>query len=110
QWPREAATFTGHAAGNEPAQRDEWSTYLTLGRTRSIKHGMAYGARALRPRSPRSSPRAGKPPTRRRGTGDLTPNDDEVCVMQRAEVVLDVYRHRPGTQRSYRSVLGLYCQ
>src|SRR4051812_10762707 len=34
-----------------------------------MKHRMAYGARALRPRSPRSSPRAGKPPTWRRGTG-----------------------------------------
>src|SRR5215204_1096002 len=59
-----------------------------------MKHGMAYGARALRPRSPRSSPRAGKPPTRRRGTGDLASNDEEVCVMQRAELILDVYRQR----------------
>ena len=83
--------LTGKAMANEAIQGDEWGTYSALGRTTTPYHGIAYGARALRRRKPHNSLRSGKPPTRRRGTGDLASNDDEVCVMQSAEIVLDVY-------------------
>src|SRR5437867_4398857 len=65
------------------------------------ERGIAYRARALRRRRPRSSRRshdrpgrAGKPPTGRRGPGDRTPPDREVCEMQSAETVLGVLRER----------------
>ena len=57
------------AMGNEPIQGDERDTYVALERQQSRNCGIAYGARALWRRSPHSSPRAGKPPTWRRGTG-----------------------------------------
>src|SRR4029453_14413696 len=54
---------------NEHMQGDEWGTYVALGRSAPPERGMAYGARALGSRSPRSSSRWGKPITWRRGTG-----------------------------------------
>ena len=55
---------------------------------------MAYGARALWPRSPRSSPSRGKPGTWRRRAGDSRPTDRKVLVMRTAETVLNVIRDR----------------
>src|SRR3954454_17796962 len=64
-------------------------------------HGIAYGARALRRRSARSSGsshdlpgRPGDPSTGRRGTGDRDVHRWEACVMQSAETVLDVIGKR----------------
>jgi hypothetical protein len=61
------------------------------------ERGIAYGARALWRRRPRSSRgshalprRTGKPSAGRRGPGDRT----SVCVMQNAETVLGVLRER----------------
>src|SRR5262249_22406169 len=54
---------------NEHIEGDEWGTYVTLARSAPPERGMAYGARALGSRSPRSSWRWGKPITWRRGTG-----------------------------------------
>jgi hypothetical protein len=56
----------------ETIQGDARGTYVGLDSSPCQNHGMAYRARAPRPRSPRSSPRAGKPSTWRRGTGVLT--------------------------------------
>src|SRR5256714_8646485 len=65
------------------------------------ERGIAYRARGLRRRRPRSSRRshgrpgrAGKPLTGRRGPGDRTPPGREVCEMQSAETVLGVLRER----------------
>jgi hypothetical protein len=54
---------------NESIQGNKRGTYVALERQQSRNYGIAYGARALWRRSPHSSPRAGKPPTWRRGTG-----------------------------------------
>src|SRR5215831_2150749 len=40
---------------NEHMQGDEWGTYVALERAAPPERGMAYGARALGSRSPRSS-------------------------------------------------------
>ena len=78
------------------------------------ERGIAYGTRVLWRRRPRSSRRshdlprrAGKPATGRRGPGDRTPDDREVCVMQNAETVVGVLRERHGasTRRSLESPL-----
>jgi hypothetical protein len=45
----------------------------------TLNHGMAYGTRVLRLRSPYSSPRWGKPITWRRGTEGGTTQDREVA-------------------------------
>jgi hypothetical protein len=61
----------GEAVGNDPTQGDGWDTYLALTRLASRNCGIAYGARALRRRSLRSSPGTGKPSTWRREAGVL---------------------------------------
>ena len=65
------------------------------------ERGIAYGARALWRRRPRSSRgshdrprRTGKPSTGRRGQVIGHQRDREVCVMQNAETVLGVLRER----------------
>src|SRR5687767_6514500 len=89
------------APPSEGGQGDEWAAYLALSRTTKTYHGIAYGARALRRRSARSSRRShdlpgrpGKPVTGRRGTGDREVQRWEVCVMQSAETVLDIIGKR----------------
>ncbi len=61
----------GWAVGNDPTQGDELGAYVALERLADRECGIAYGARALWRRSPRSSPRPGKPATWRRGPGAL---------------------------------------
>src|SRR5689334_6061877 len=70
-------------------------------RTTKTYRGIAYGARALRRRSARSSRGghvppggSGKPAAGPRGTGDRGVRRWEACVMQSAETVLDVIRKR----------------
>src|SRR3954451_22360785 len=80
-------------------------------------HGIAYGARALRRRSARSSRRShdlpgrpGEPVTGRRGTGDHDVHRWEACVMQSAETVLDVIGKRGArglpVERLYRQMFN----
>src|SRR3954447_1461424 len=80
-------------------------------------HGIAYGARALRRRSARSSRRSndlpgrpGEPVTGRRGTGDHDVHRWEACVMQSAETVLDVIGKRGArglpVERLYRQLFN----
>lgn len=52
------------------------------------------GARAPRRRSPRSSPRPGKPATRRRGAGAPGAPEGEVREMRNAETILGIIRDR----------------
>jgi hypothetical protein len=54
---------------SEHIEGDERGTYVALARAAPPERGMAYRARALRSRSPRSSLGWGKPTTWRRGTG-----------------------------------------
>jgi hypothetical protein len=56
--------------------------------------GTPYGARALRERSLRSSPRAGKPSTWRREAGVFDYPEREVREMRNAETILGVIRER----------------
>ena len=86
---------------NEHIQGDEWGTYVALARSAPPERGIAYGARALWGRSPRSSRRrhdrprsTGKPCTGRRGTGDQTHPIGEAREMRSAETVLGVRRER----------------
>jgi hypothetical protein len=66
---RDEQTSARRALASEANQGDERGTYLVLERRSVWEFGIAYRARAPRRRSPRSSQRAGKPFTRRRGTG-----------------------------------------
>ena len=73
-WPRQPPGCG--ASPSEGGQGGEWAAYVALARTAKTYRGMAYGARALRPRSVRSSRgsnappgRAGKPLAGRRDTG-----------------------------------------
>ena len=59
-------------SGQSARLRSECAAYPTLGRTKLMKHRMAYGAQALWLRSLHSSPRAGKPSPWRRETGSST--------------------------------------
>jgi group II intron reverse transcriptase/maturase len=52
-------------------------------------------------RSPRSSPRQGKPVTWRRRTGRSIVKNDEVCEMQRAETVLTILSQKAKGDRTY---------
>src|SRR5664279_313973 len=68
------------AMPSEGIQGDEWAAYVTLDTYGTDERGIAYGARALRRHSARSSRRShdlpgrtGRPSTGRRGTGDRTP-------------------------------------
>ena len=77
---------------SEGIQGDEWGAYVTLDTYNRDERGIAYGARALGRRSARSSRRRHDlprrtvtPSTGRRGTGDRTRYDREVCEMQKAE-------------------------
>ena len=86
---------------SEGIQGDEWGAYVALVTYDKDERGIAYGTRVLWRRRPRSSRRSndrpgrtGKPSTGRRGPGDRTPTDREVCVMQSAETVLGVLRER----------------
>ena len=54
------------AMPNEGIEGDEWGAYVTLGRTKKDERGDAYGARAPRQRSARSS-REGNGSPRRTG-------------------------------------------
>ena len=69
-------------------------TYTALATSDWVNQGIAYGARALGQRSPRSSLRAGKPSTWRRGTGVSTVRHGEVREMRDADTVLAVMRER----------------
>jgi hypothetical protein len=63
----------GRAVGNDPTEGNGRGTYLALEIRLTLREcGIAYGARALRRRSLRSSPRAGKPPTTRRREAGVT--------------------------------------
>ena len=53
--------------------RDEWTAYVTLVRSDTVNHEIAYGTRVLWQQSLHSSPRTGKPFTWRRETGNSTP-------------------------------------
>jgi hypothetical protein len=57
------------AVGNDPTQGNERDAYVALLRLAPRERGIAYGARALRRRSLRSSPRTGEPFTWRREAG-----------------------------------------
>ena len=72
RWQNWAATGTFRPVGGGQRGRSRGRTgHLRRARTSTDREsGIAYGARALRRRSPRSSPRAGKPSTWRRGAGD----------------------------------------
>jgi hypothetical protein len=72
------------------------------------EHGMAYGARALRLRSPNSSRGRDAPPGRTResftgrsGTGDSIHRNREVREMRNADTVLGIIQDRGGP-RSWR--------
>ena len=89
------------AMPSEGIQGDEWAPTSRSITYDKDERGIAYGARALRRRRPRSSRRshdrprrAGKPSTGRRGPGDRDTKEREVCVMQSAETVLGVLRER----------------
>src|SRR5512132_3816403 len=84
---------------SEAIQGHECGAYVALGRFAVTEHGMAYGARALRLRSPNSSRgrhappgRTGKPSAGRSGTGDSIRSNREVREMRRAETVLSIMR------------------
>src|SRR5581483_1292420 len=47
-----------------------------------------------RRRRPHSSQRTGKPSTRRRGSGVSDGQNAKVCVMQKANALLDIYQKR----------------
>jgi len=84
---------------NEAIQGHECGAYVALGRFAVTEHGMAYGARTLRLRSPHSSRgcyappgRTGKPSTGLRGTGDSIRSHREVREMRSAKTVLSIMR------------------
>src|SRR5215510_14636532 len=86
---------------NEAIQGHECGAYVALGRFAVTEHGMAYGARALRLRSPHSSRGSHVPPgqtreasTGRRGTGDSIPSHREVREMRTAATILSIMRGR----------------
>jgi len=69
------------------------------------EHGMAYGARALRLRSPNSSRGSDAPPGRTResstgrsGTGDSIRSNREVREMRNADTVLGIIQDRPRSR------------
>jgi len=86
---------------SEGIEEDEWGAYVTLRRTARTKAGSPTGRESYGDGVPvavagvttcqggREKPSAG-----RRGTGDWTPDDREVCEMQTAETVLSVLRER----------------
>src|SRR5262249_57362088 len=82
--------LAGGAATRGVAQGGGRDTYLTLGRLSAREDGIAYRTRAPRRRSPRSSQRAGEPPTRRRGAGDPGAPEGEVREMQSAQTLLGI--------------------
>src|SRR6266508_5550025 len=105
------------AMPREGIQGDEWTAYLTLGRTTRTYHGIAYRARAPGRRranssrgsnAPPGSP--GKPGAGRSGSGDLDSSDEKVCGMQNAETLLGVLRERGRRglplQRLYRQLFN----
>jgi hypothetical protein len=73
------------------------------------EHGMAYGARALRLRSPNSSRERDASPGRTResstgrsGTGDSIPRHPKVREMRNADTVLGIIQDRGHSVRSLR--------
>ncbi len=62
---------TGGPLVSETRYGDEQGAYPGLGRSGLRERGMDYGARALGPRSRRSSQRPGKPATGRRAAGSV---------------------------------------
>src|SRR3989440_845066 len=98
------------AMPSEGIQGDEWDAYVTLDTYNRDERGIAYGARALGRRSAHSSRRGHDLPRRtvtpsagRRGTGDWTRYDREVCEMQNAETVLGVLREHTSRRKSLES-------
>ena len=79
---------------SEAVQGHEQGTYVALSRSYARKGGMTCGGRPLWLRSPRSSPRAGKPSTWRRGTGVRIARSREVREMRNAETVLAIIHER----------------
>lgn len=77
-------------------------------RLASRECGIAYGARALRRRSRRSTPRSGKPATWGRAAGVKIPQSSEVREMREAETVLGIIQQddtgEPGTLKGVRPV------
>jgi hypothetical protein len=67
-----AEPFGRRTVGNDPTQGNGRDTYVALSRLANEECGIAYGTRVLWRRSPRSSPRTGKPSTWRRGAGVVT--------------------------------------
>src|SRR5919199_3826425 len=79
---------------SEAIQGGQRDAYVALLGSAAGKRGIPYRARAPWGRSPRSSPRSGKPATWRRGAGVWTTRNSEVLVMRSAETVLGVIRER----------------
>jgi hypothetical protein len=99
---------------SEAIQGHECGAYVALGRFSVTEQGMAYGARALRLRSPNSSRgrnappgRTGEPSTGRSGTGDSIRSNPEVREMRTAETVLSIIRDRGQRAMGLRSQTGV---
>ena len=67
-----AEPFGRWTVRNDLTQGNGRDTYVALSRLANEECGIAYGTRVLWRRSPRSSPRTGKPSTWRRGAGVVT--------------------------------------
>src|SRR5205823_8211475 len=89
------------AMPSEGIQGDEWDAYVTLSRTTKTNAGSSngrepYGDGGLVVVAGVTTGQGGRESRLhgRRGPGDRTPSDREVCVMQNAETVLRVLRER----------------